>query len=554
MSGAVLEIADLSVRLRETGDPVVKRVDLSVGKGEIVCVVGESGSGKSVTAFSTMGLLPDALEVAGGSVRLNGEDLLSLPPARVRELRGRRMAMIFQEPMTALNPVLTIGRQIGEVLEWHEPHLTRQQIADRVLAALREMNLPSPELLMGAYPHQMSGGQRQRVMIAIALVLQPDLLIADEPTTALDVTTQKQILALIKLLVAARNIGVLFITHDFGVVSEMADRVVVMQSGSVVEAGPALEVLSAPRHAYTRKLIASVPRGGAIARSPIASDIVLEVIGLRMTYAATGMFRKRRSTHALIDVSMELRRGEILGVVGESGSGKSTLARSIARLLKPTTGSINLHGVNIAQMNAGALRLRRRHVQVVFQDPFRSLNPRMKVGRSLIEGAVNFGTNPDDAAKRVADLLAVVGMDESAIHRYPHEFSGGQRQRLCIARALASEPDILIADEAVSALDVSVQAQVVKLLGSLRDRFGLSIIFITHDLRLTSQLCDRLLVMKSGEVIEQGPTDEIFRDPREDYTKMLLASSPKFLVQSVDGQVSGADVSGVGCSRGGERG
>ncbi|MDB5565259.1 MAG: transporter ATP-binding protein [Tardiphaga sp.] len=532
MTGPLLEITGLSVRLRETRKPVVKCVDLSVGRGEIVCVVGESGSGKSVTAFTTMGLLPDALEVAGGSVLLNGEDLLSSSAARIRALRGRRMAMIFQEPMTALNPVLTVGRQIGEVLEWHEPQLTKQQVAGRVLESLREMNLPSPALLVDAYPHQMSGGQRQRVMIAMALVLQPDLLIADEPTTALDVTTQKQILVLIKSLVKVRNIGVLLITHDFGVVSEMADRVVVMQSGAVVESGPVAEVLSAPRHAYTRKLIDSVPRGGAVIRAPVESEIVLEVIGLGMTYAESGIFSKRRSTNALVDVSMELRRGEILGVVGESGSGKSTLARSIARLLKPTAGSINLHGVNIAQMGAGALRPHRRHVQVVFQDPFRSLNPRMKVGRALIEGAVNFGVSPDDAAKRVAELLAVVGMDESAIDRYPHEFSGGQRQRLCIARALASRPDILVADEAVSALDVSVQSQVVTLLGRLRDQLGLSIIFITHDLRLTSQICDRLLVMKSGEVIEQGPTAEIFGQPRQEYTKMLLASSPQFLNRS----------------------
>ena len=532
MSGPVLEISDLSVRLRETGVAVVKAVNLSVGKSEIVCVVGESGSGKSVTAFTTMGLLPDALEPAGGRVRLNGEDLLSSSPERIRELRGRRMAMIFQEPMTALNPVLTIGRQIGEVLEWHEPSLTKKQIAERVLASLREMNLPSPETMVDAYPHQMSGGQRQRVMIAIALVLQPDLLIADEPTTALDVTTQKQILALIKSLVVSRNIGVLFITHDFGVVSEMADRVVVMQSGAVVESGPAADVLSKPQHPYTQKLIDAVPRDDVIMRAPIKSDVILEVFNLSMTYAASGLFSKRRATHALVDVSMQLRRGEILGVVGESGSGKSTLARSIARLLKPTGGSINLNGIDIAQMGSAALRPLRQNVQVVFQDPFRSLNPRMKVGRALIEGAVNFGATRIEAGRRVAELLTVVGMDDSAIHRYPHEFSGGQRQRLCIARALASEPEILIADEAVSALDVSVQAQVVKLLGDLRDKLGLSIIFITHDLRLTSQLCDRLLVMKSGEIIEQGPTADVFGRPRKDYTKTLLTSSPRFSLRS----------------------
>jgi peptide/nickel transport system ATP-binding protein len=537
VTGHVLQIADLSVRLRETGKAVVKSVNLSVGKGEIVCVVGESGSGKSVTAFTTMGLLPDALEAAVGTVHLNGEDILSSSPDRIRQLRGRRMAMIFQEPMTALNPVLTIGRQIGEVLEWHEPHLTKRQIAKRVLDALREMSLPSPETLVDAFPHQMSGGQRQRVMIAIALVLQPDLLIADEPTTALDVTTQKQILVLIKSLVATRNIGVLFITHDFGVVSEMADRVVVMQSGEVVESGPTSEVLSRPQHPYTRKLIDAVPRDDATIRPPIKSDVILEVIGLSMTYAATGLFSKRRSTHALVDVSMELRRGEILGVVGESGSGKSTLARSIARLLKPTGGSINLNGVNIAQMGAGALRPHRHLLQVVFQDPFRSLNPRMKVGRALIEGAVNFGMRPVEAAKRIAELLSLVGMDESVINRFPHEFSGGQRQRLCIARALASAPEILIADEAVSALDVSVQAQVVKLLGDLRDKLGLSIIFITHDLRLTAQLCDRLLVMKSGEVVEQGATADVFGQPRQDYTRTLFASSPRFAARSSDESV-----------------
>jgi peptide/nickel transport system ATP-binding protein len=529
VSGAVLEIANLSVRLRESGRLVVEQVDLTISKGEIVCVVGESGSGKSVTAFTTMGLLPEALEPATGTVLVNGEDVLLASDARVRELRGRRMAMIFQEPMTALNPVLTVGRQIGEVLEWHEPHLSKREIDDRVVAALDEMNLPSPRQLANAYPHQMSGGQRQRVMIAIALVLKPDLLIADEPTTALDVTTQKQILLLVKELVTKRNIGVLFITHDFGVVSEIADRVVVMQSGRLVESGSVRDVLTAPKHPYTKKLIDAVPRDRAAPRQPIVSDLVLEVIGLGMTYAASGIFSKRRSTKALDNVTMNLRRGEILGVVGESGSGKSTLARSIARLLRPTEGSINLLGVDIAQLSVGSLRPHRRHVQVVFQDPYRSLNPRMKVGRALIEGAVNFGASSADANKRVGELLNIVGMDQQAMHRYPHEFSGGQRQRLCIARALASEPDILIADEAVSALDVSVQAQVVKLLGSLRDRLGLSIIFITHDLRLTSQLCDRILVMKSGEIVEQGPTSDIYSDAQNDYTKKLLASSPKFL-------------------------
>jgi peptide/nickel transport system ATP-binding protein len=507
---------------------IVRSLDLEVPAGKIVCVVGESGSGKSITAFSVLGLLPGSLVPVAGSIRLAGEELIGATPERLRALRGSRMAMIFQEPMTALNPVMTVREQLRELLEWHaEGSDKRSDFDARVLQALKDMHLPDPERLMRAYPHQLSGGQRQRVMIAMALLLEPQLLIADEPTTALDVTTQKQILLLIRQLVVKRGIGVLFITHDFGVVSDIADHVVVMQKGVVIESGSAAEVLSHPREPYTRLLIDSVPKG--VRRQPVQRERtppVLEVKGLQKTYGSKGWWGKGRVTHAVRDASFTLERGEILGIVGESGSGKSTLVRCVSRLIEPTEGQVLLLGNDIAHAQDGALRPHRRYMQVVFQDPYRSLNPRLPIGQSLIEGAVNFGIPADQARAKAIDLLRLVGMDADAMPRLPHEFSGGQRQRICIARALASEPQILIADEAVSALDVTVQAQVLELLAKLRTQLGLAMIFITHDLRVAGELCDRIMVMKSGEIVETGPTAEVFGDPKHPYTRALFAAAP----------------------------
>ncbi|MGM4919914.1 dipeptide ABC transporter ATP-binding protein [Tardiphaga sp. 813_E8_N1_3] len=530
MSEAVLEVAGLTVGLTHDAEArrIVRDINVTVPLGQIVCVVGESGSGKSVTAFSVMGLLPEGLKPVTGSIKLLGEELIGATDDRMRELRGSLIGMIFQEPMTALNPVMTVREQLAELIEWHsEKRHPKAEVDKRVLAALEDMLLPNAAQMMQAYPHQLSGGQRQRVMIAMAMLLEPILLIADEPTTALDVTTQKQILVLIKDLVKRKNIGVLFITHDFGVVADIADQVVVMQKGVVVESGSADAVLKNPAQPYTRLLIDSVPKGirkSAEMREP--SPAVLEVKALKMTYGHRGFFGRGRVTQAVKEAAFTLGRGEILGVVGESGSGKSTLARCVSRLMKPTSGQISLLGTDIARASNETLRPHRRYIQVVFQDPYRSLNPRLSIGQSLIEGVVNFGATPEAARAKVATLLELVGMDTQILDRFPHEFSGGQRQRICIARALASEPQILIADEAVSALDVTVQAQVLKLFADLRSRLGLAMLFITHDLRVAGELCDRIMVMKSGEIVESGPTAEIFDNPQHPYTQALFSAAP----------------------------
>ncbi len=525
----VLSVENLTVRLPAGGDRAnaVTGLSLTVSPGEIVCVVGESGSGKSVTAHSVMGLLPKGqLTASEGRILLQGEDVLAASPARLRDLRGTRMAMIFQEPMTALNPVLTVGDQIDEVLRIHTP-MDAAARRERVLGIMGAVRLPDPERMIDAYPHQLSGGQRQRIMIAQALVLDPALLIADEPTTALDVTTQAQILKLIAEMQARQNTGVLFITHDFGVVAEIADRVVVMQHGRVVEQGDRETVLRAPREAYTKMLIASVPGITPPERKPILGAVALETKNLSKTYGGGGVFSgKTRIVKAAVDVDLTVRRGETLGVVGESGSGKSTVARCIARLIEPSGGEIRIRGVDVAKMPERELRKHRRHVQIVFQDPYRSLNPRRTVGQSIMEGPMNFGTSKADALARARDLMGLVGLQPDSLDRYPHQFSGGQRQRICIARALAMEPEVLIADEAVSALDVSVQAQVLKLLDDVRRRFDLAVLFITHDLRVAAQICDRIMVMQNGSVVEEGATRAVFAAPKHPYTKALFEAAP----------------------------
>ncbi|WP_298960357.1 ABC transporter ATP-binding protein [uncultured Methylobacterium sp.] len=533
----VLEIRGLSVPLPGSGDRAhaVEGLSLTVGPGEIVCVVGESGSGKSVTAHAVMGLLPPVLKPSGGEIRLLGEDVLAASPSRLRALRGGRMAMVFQEPMTALNPVLTVGAQLAEVLEVHAEGPSGRARHERVLALMRDVHLPDPERMVRAYPHQLSGGQRQRVMIAMALANDPALIIADEPTTALDVTTQAQILKLMRELQERRDAGILFITHDFGVVAEIADRVAVMRRGRLVEEGTAEAVLSRPQDPYTRMLIDAVPSATPPAPRPrpATKPPVLEVESLAKTYGGGvasglgGLFGKPgRVVHALDRVSVSLRPGETLGVVGESGSGKSTLARCIARFVDPSAGAIRLDGTDIAGLRGRALHPYRRRVQVIFQDPYRSLNPRRKVGPSIVEGPRNYGTPAAVAWERARSLMDLVGLDPSALGRYPHEFSGGQRQRIAIARALAMEPDLLIADEAVSALDVSVQAQVLDLLESVRERLNLAILFITHDLRVAARLCDRLIVMLNGRVVEEGETAAVFADPQHAYTRALFAAAP----------------------------
>ena len=436
------------------------------------------------------------------------------------------MSMIFQEPMTALNPVMTCGDQIDEVLAQHS-RLSPMERREKVLAIVREVLLPDPERMVASYPHQLSGGQRQRIMIAMALVLDPVLLIADEPTTALDVTTQAQILKLVLDLQHRHGAGVLFITHDFGVVAEVAHRVAVLRLGDLVEVGPKHDVLQRPQHAYTKMLIGAVPTLH-LKQRPLAADapVVLKVSGLEKTYVDKRWIGPDRSVHAAQDVSFEIRRGQTLGIVGESGSGKSTVARCIVRLVDPSAGAVLLGNEDIAMMPPAQLRPLRRRVQIVFQDPYRSLNPRRTVAQAMVEGPMNYGLGRADALQRARSLLALVRMDASAMERYPHQFSGGQRQRICIARALMMEPELLVADEAVSALDVSVQAQVLELFEEIRSRLNLAMLFITHDLRVASQVCDQLAVMSQGRVVEYGPAHQVFGAPQHEYTRALFAAAP----------------------------
>jgi len=525
----ILDIRGLTVRLpaRADRENAIENVSFAVLPHEILCVVGESGSGKSVTAHAVMGLLPPKqLTATAGQVLLQGDDLLKKSTGEMRALRGARMSMIFQEPMTALNPLMSIGDQIEEILQIHTRMSASERMA-RMIEVMEAVKLPEPERLIHSYPHQLSGGQRQRVMIAGALALEPILLIADEPTTALDVTTQAQILKLVKDIQRTHGTAVLFITHDFGVVAEVADRVVVMQHGLVVEQGEAKSVLSNPQHPYTRMLISAVPSMTPPARPPrTEAPVVLETQDLCKTYSDRSLFRSTRQTRAAHKVELTVRRGETLGIVGESGSGKSTVARCIVRLIDPTSGQILIDGHDIAGLSPRRLRENRRLVQIIFQDPYRSLNPRRTVGASIIEGPMNFGVGKAEALTRAHDLMKLVDLDPSALDRFPHQFSGGQRQRICIARALAMKPDVLIADEAVSALDVSVQAQVLELLDDVRKRFNLAILFITHDLRVAAQVCDRISVMYKGEIVEHGPAAEVFGAPQHDYTQALFNAAP----------------------------
>ena len=437
--------------------------------------------------------------------------------------------MIFQEPMTALNPVMTIGIQIDEIFRFHAAMSPRER-RTRAIELLEDVQLPDPKQIVSAYPHELSGGQRQRAMIAMALALEPKILIADEPTTALDVTTQAQILKLISDMQAIHKSGVLFITHDFGVVADIADRVAVMQYGQVVETGSVDKVLNKPEHPYTQALIGSVPSLEPRAPRARSDQIVLSAENIQKSFGGGkgffGLGKPNRLVHAVKDVTLDLRRGETLGVVGESGSGKSTLARCIIRLLDSDSGKIMLEGVNIRNLNRGEMRPWRTKIQMVFQDPFASLNPRIKVGQVITQGPIIQGLDRTTAENRARELLEIVGLDVRAFNRYPHEFSGGQRQRIGIARALALDPEILVADEPVSALDVSIQAQILKLLDEIREKMNLSMIFITHDLRVAAQVCDRLAVMRYGEVVETGATQEIFKAPQHSYTRALLEAVP----------------------------
>lgn len=529
MGDTILTIRGLTVDLPKGGDRAhaVQDLSLTVGAGEIVCIVGESGSGKSITSFATMALLPRALNVSSGEILFEGQDITKMSEAGHAKLRGSRMAMIFQEPMTALNPCYTVGDQIEEVFQAHT-NMPKAERKSRTLALLEEVRMPDPPRIYASFPHQLSGGQRQRIVIAMALALNPSLLIADEPTTALDVTTQAQILAMFRTLRKTKGAGIMLVTHDFDVVAEVADKVVVMQHGCVVEQGTAEEVLNRPRHAYTRQLIDAVPgRKADAARTENRNPVVLAVDGLEKIYRVPASFgRPGREVHALKPASFELRRGETLGIVGESGSGKSTLVRAMLRLIEPSAGKIIVDGHDIARAPYSQLRMLRRDIQIVFQDPYGSLNPRRTIGDQLVEGPVNFGVQRREAMEKARELVRIVRLDDEVLNRYPNQFSGGQRQRLCIARALMVEPKILVADEAVSALDVSVQKEVLRLLAEIRDRMGLSMLFITHDLRVAAQVSDNVIVMSKGEIVERGAIASVFHNPQHPYTRQLLEAMP----------------------------
>ncbi|MFC5508028.1 dipeptide ABC transporter ATP-binding protein [Bosea massiliensis] len=556
MTTPILSVSNLSTSFRVEGawKQVVRNVSFDIAPKETVAVVGESGSGKSVSALSIMRLTPPGSSKIEGSIKLNGKELLTLPEPQMRDIRGNEVAMIFQEPMTSLNPVLTIGFQIAEALILHRG-MSRSEAEAETVRLLEKVRIPAAKSRFHEYPHRFSGGMRQRVMIAMALACKPKLLIADEPTTALDVTIQAQILQLIKLLQEEEGMSVLFITHDMGVVAEIADRTVVMYNGQAVETGPTEDIFARAQHPYTRSLLSAVPKLGSMEgrkrpmRFPVVdratgeSDIpeetpdtvkeaerpVLEVSNLTTRFEIrSGLLSSVTGrVHAVENVSFSVKAGETLALVGESGCGKSTTGRSVMRLIEPLAGSVLLDGVDVLKLNQTDLREQRKRMQMIFQDPFASLNPRMNVGAAIAEPLlINKLATRSEARDQIAELLRRVGLQPDMASRFPHEFSGGQRQRICIARALAVEPRLIVADEAVSALDVSVKAQVVNLMLELQARMGLAYLFISHDMAVVERVSHRVAVMYLGEIVEIGPREAIFGNPQHPYTKRLLAAVP----------------------------
>jgi peptide/nickel transport system ATP-binding protein len=555
----LLQIQNLSIDfISENGTPhAVKNLSLTVNRGEIVALVGESGSGKSVTSLSILQLIPaPPVQYTSGAIlftdTIDTIDILKLPKHALQALRGHKIAMIFQEPMTSLNPVMTCGKQVAEALRQHK-QLTKDAAKQIVIDWFGKVKLPNPEAMYDRYPHQLSGGQKQRVMIAMAMCCEPSLLICDEPTTALDVTVQKTILELIKELQQDLNMGVIFITHDLGVVAEIADRVAILYKGDLVEHGNTREIFSSARHPYTKALIACRPalhpKGE---RLPIVSDflekkapvsipqsistqqtgeVIITVKDLLVQFPTkTNLFGKVTSHYTAVDyVNLEIKKGETIGLVGESGCGKTTLGRTLLRLVTPTSGEIIYNGTDITKLTKEQLKDLRKQVQLVFQDPYSSLNPRLTIGAALAEPMAIAGieTNKKEQQKRVAELLDRVNLPATVARRYPHEFSGGQRQRIVIARALSLNPTFLVCDESVSALDVSVQAQVLNLLNDLKKDLDLTMLFISHDLSVVRYMSDRIMVMNKGKIIETGTAEEVYHHPQSEYTQRLLAAIPK---------------------------
>ncbi|MAC79345.1 MAG: ABC transporter ATP-binding protein [Rhodobacteraceae bacterium] len=530
----LLSVQNLTISVRDRGvvRPLVQNLTLDLRPGETLAIAGESGSGKSITSLALMGLLPRNVFVSGGSAVLDGTDLATLPESALREVRGPKMAMIFQEPMTSLNPVLTIATQLTEAIRTHEAISTREA-KTRAIDALTRVRIPDPARRMKQYPHELSGGMRQRVMIAMALALRPALLIADEPTTALDVTVQREVLDLLRELQDETGTAVILITHDMGVVAETADRVVVMRRGEVVETGPVADIFAAPKAPYTRDLLAAVPRlgDGAKKAAPLPPSAPIPAARLvdatvHFDVGANLLGRPTHRVHAVEGVTFDIRPGETFGLVGESGCGKSTIAKALVGLV-PHGGHLEVAGKALGGLTAAERHQMPRHVQMVFQDPMAALDPRMKVGDAVMEPLLIQGIGtPADRRAKAAALFERVGLTPDQMERYPHEFSGGQRQRICIARALSLGPRLMICDESVSALDVSVQARVLDLLAELKAELGMAYLFISHDMAVVENVVDRLAVMYLGQIVETGTRDQIFTDPRHPYTKRLLDAVP----------------------------
>lgn len=546
MSEPLLEVRNLRTYL-QSGRREVRAVDgvsFSIPKGEIFCLVGESGSGKSVSALSVIRLLPDGIAShPSGEILFNGRDLLKLDDSGIRAVRGSQIAMIFQEPMTSLNPVLTVGEQITEALQLHRPNMSDAEAEQRTITALEQVQIPQAARRFRDYPHQLSGGQRQRVMIAMALACEPQLLIADEPTTALDVTVQAEILRLMRKLQDDTGMSMLFITHDFGVVAQMAQWVGVMQQGKLMEVGPSAEVLRRPQHAYTKQLLAALPENLAKpilvhtrqqAEQPVLEQTpLLQIRDLKVWFPIKkGVLRRTVDyVRAVDDVSLDIPQGQIVALVGESGCGKTTLGRAVLQLEQPTSGSIQIQGQELTGLSARELRPLRRKMQIAFQDPQSSLNPRLLIETALTEPMKvhGIGANQEERIELAAKLLESIQLNRDFLWRYPHEFSGGQRQRIGLARALALNPEFIVCDEITSALDVSVQAEILQLLLSIRQQRNLTLLFITHNIGVVEYLSDRTVVMYKGKIVEQGETAQVCGQPQHPYTQKLLAAVPRLV-------------------------